>query len=69
MSLTVQTPFGNAECFKHTFLLAIKILRVIMKINSNFLADLSIRTIFDEEILLENIHFYSFTEESSKRLV
>lgn len=34
---------------------------------SNFLADLSIRTIFDEEILLENIHFYSFVEESSKR--
>lgn len=48
---------------------AIKIFESKEERISNFLADLSIRTIFDEEILLENIHFYSFTEESSKRLV
>lgn len=48
---------------------AIKIFESKEEKISNFLANLSIRTIFDEEILLENIHFYSFAEESSKRLV
>ena len=42
---------------------AIKIFESKEERISNFLADLSIRTIFDEEILLENIHFYAFTEE------
>ena len=36
---------------------------------SNILADVSIKTIFDEEILLDNIHFYSFSEESGKHLM
>ena len=45
---------------------AVKVFRANEDKISNFLADLSIRTIFDEDILLENIHFYSFSEESGK---
>ena len=48
---------------------AIKIFESKEERISNLLADLTIRTIFDEEIHLDNVHFYSFTEESDKRLL
>ena len=58
--------FSNSSS---TISIAVDIFNSKKETISNILADVSIKTIFDEEILLDNIHFYSFSEESGKHLM